>query len=72
MRLSAISSFFTADLNAHFTQHIKKLDLIRLNSALKFLHGRVLWKILNGNFEISRFQRRLKIRYKVPQAISND
>ena len=42
VRLSEISSFFTADLNAHFKQHIKN------------------W----SEFENSRFQRRLKIRFK--------
>ena len=42
VRLSEISSFFTADVNPYFSQHIKKLDLIRLNSGIKFLHGRVL------------------------------
>ena len=34
---------FKADRNAYFSQHLKNLELPKLVSTMKFLHGRVLW-----------------------------
>ena len=34
--------FMQAYTKAYYTQHIKNLELIGVNSAIKFLHGRVL------------------------------
>ena len=44
------SDFLHTYYYAYFTQHIKNLDSIRHHSAIKFLHGRVLWNFLKWHF----------------------
>ena len=48
------------------TQHIKNLGFIGDHSAIKFLHGRVLWNFLIAISKILDFLTGLKIRSKAP------
>ena len=49
------SYFLQADRITYFPQHIKKLELAGVGTAIKFLHGGVLWKFENGVCENFRF-----------------
>ena len=42
--------FLQAYPNGHYTQHIKNLEFVGDRSAIKFLHGGVLWKFLKWQF----------------------
>ena len=60
------ANFCMAYRNSYSWEHIKNQELAGVNTAIKFLHGRVLQNFQNGIFEVLDFQRRLKTRPKAP------